>query len=250
MGTSVIRAMLILEECGTTLDGRIELDREDVLELKQAICSIKYEAPPPVLKALDRLTEYAAGHPNHDTDEIVREARSAIRLQSIETEDFEKWVDSLWEQFDWIFQDWAKDCRPGECKAEKWKCPGDMLRLDHNQFREAARIILSRWGRLPVLETSPSLLKPPLCEVLDCAWENSIAPSGDPDDWQAHYGYAAIILALRDWLVPGEDFDLRPPTDGGLIAGVEWCVGKERQRIRAQLTAEAIRAQSCTPKVK
>lgn len=223
MDTSVIRAMRILEECGTTLDGRIELDREDVLELKQAICSIKYEAPPPVLKALDRLTEYAAGHPNHDTDEIVGEARSAIRLQSIETEDFEKWVDSLWEQFDWIFQDWAKDCRPEECKAEKWKCPGDMQRLDHVQFREAARTVLSRF------QYKNSIKHRPL------------------DGREAHHIYATLILSLRDWLVP-EEAELE---DDGTCDGIDFMEElaryEERQRLRAQLTAEANRAQSYNP---
>lgn len=104
-----------------------------------------YNAPPSVLKALDRLAEYATANPNHDTDSIVMEARSAIRLQSIEAEDFEKWIDSLWEQLDWVFGEWAKECRPAECKAEKWGCPGDMQRLDHVQFREAARTILSRF---------------------------------------------------------------------------------------------------------
>lgn len=207
-----------------------------------------YDAPPSVLKALDRLAEYAAANPNHDTDSIVREARSAIRLQSIEAEDFEKWVDSLWEQFDWVFGEWAKECRPAECRAEKWKCPGDMQRLDHVQFREAARTILSRfhYNNRPLKGVN----KGTLWEVLDCAWENSIAPSGDPDDWQTHHGYEAIILALRDWLVPEEDLDLRPPTDGGLISGVEWCVGKERQRLRAQLTAEANRVQHLNPGAK
>lgn len=29
--------------------------------------------------ALDRLTEYAAGNPNHDTDEIVRAARAELK---------------------------------------------------------------------------------------------------------------------------------------------------------------------------
>lgn len=62
---------------------------------------------------------------------------------------------------------------------------------------------------------------------------------GEPD----RFTRAAEIRALRDWLVPEEDLDLRPPTDGGLIAGVEWCVRNERQRLRALLTTEVDRAE-------
>lgn len=32
----------------------------------------------PIRIALDRLHEYAVGHPNHDTDEIVAAARTAL----------------------------------------------------------------------------------------------------------------------------------------------------------------------------
>ena len=78
--------------------------------------------------------------------------------------------------------------------------------------------------------------RPPLWEVMhEAFWR---CPK---ENWRLSSAY--MIRALRDWLVPEEALGLRPPTDGGLITGVEWCVGKERQRLRAMLTAEADRAE-------
>lgn len=91
--------------------------------------------------------------------------------------------------------------------------------------------------------TTPNLL--PLWQVMRDAYDKAPMPPvafRNCDDIGRHF-MAAEIRALRDWLVPEEDLDLRPPTDGGLIAGVEWCVGKERQRLRALLTTEADRAE-------
>ena len=86
--------------------------------------------------------------------------------------------------------------------------------------------------------------KPPLWRVMFDAYDASPpAPAEADNDWTDRRGYAAEIRALRDWLVPEEALGLRPPTDGGLITGIEWCVGKDRQRLRALLTAEADRAE-------
>lgn len=226
--------------------------------------SSMYNAPPSVLRALDRLAEYAAANPNHDTDSIVREARSAIRLQSIEAEDFEKWVDSLWEQFDWVFGEWAKECRPAECKAEKWGCPGDMQRLDHVQFREAARTILSSFPHKKLLFTNCIIHGEPPEPYKDwnqwcIASEASSTIQGvrissikhrPLNDKEAHRTYAAIILALRDWLVP-EEAELEDDyTSDGNDFMEELARYEERQRLRAQLTAEANRAQSYNPGAK
>lgn len=113
--------------------------------------------------------------------------------------------------------------------------------------------------------------KPPLWKVMFDAYDTSPpAPVDADNDWTDRHGYAAEIRALRDWLVPEEkeapraEFDCKPrqsynfktnKCDGPFRyqhgdylrrqfkqdeLNLEW---KERQRLRALLTAEADRAE-------
>ena len=64
----------------------------------------------------------------------------------------------------------------------------------------------------------------------------------DPLGAAALAAYAAEIRAVRDWLLPEEIVGEIPPANSGVTGGVEWCVARERQRLRTLLTAEAGRA--------
>lgn len=72
--------------------------------------------------------------------------------------------------------------------------------------------------------------KPPLWEVMRRAYDASpLAPMDADDDWTDRHGYAAEILAVRDWLaIELRRLDVDVP---------------ERNAIRAMLTAEADRAE-------
>lgn len=67
-----------------------------------------YNAPPSVLRALDRLAEYAAANPNHNTDEIVREARSAIAAQLSKEDVYSIYVTIIIALRDWLVPEEAE----------------------------------------------------------------------------------------------------------------------------------------------
>lgn len=82
----------------------------------------------------------------------------------------------------------------------------------------------------------------PLWEVMRRAYDVSPPVPVDADlDWIDRHGYAGEIRALRDWLVPEESEPAWHLANGDV--NPQWDRWKERQRLRALLTAEADRAE-------
>lgn len=77
--------------------------------------------------------------------------------------------------------------------------------------------------------TTPTPDRPPLWRVMHNAFLSSTL-SGE----EGHQGFTQEIRAMRDWLVPEEE---------ALADFAGWFRYRERQLLRAQLTAEAERAE-------
>ena len=81
-------------------------------------------------------------------------------------------------------------------------------------------------------------LSPVAQEVFQVAEESSW-------DWpsmqQAHFStiVAAALRATANGIIPEETLEAIPPREGGALAGVEWCVATDRQRIRSELLSIA-----------
>lgn len=78
----------------------------------------------------------------------------------------------------------------------------------------------------------------PLWKVLEAAYFKGRSPG-----FAEGPGYAAEIRALRDWLVPEEKAPPQRQDIGGWNSWHDNLCWKERQRLRALLTAEAERAE-------
>ena len=81
--------------------------------------------------------------------------------------------------------------------------------------------------------TTPTPDRPPLWRVMHDAFLSSTL-SGE----EGHQGFAAEIRALRDWLVPEE-----PEPEPGDRYEQRHIIWRHNHRLRAQLTAEAERAE-------
>jgi hypothetical protein len=139
----------------------------------------------PIHIALDRLHDYAVGHPNHDTDEIVEAARTALAQSEPEGPTNEE-IDAL-ERKCWKLESLVEY---DPCTGFSEVFPKDET-FDHRAFAHA---VLKRWGH-PTIEPVPVAERPwereGWCDAEQACWA-----IGHRDRWERVY------VPGRDWSNP------------------------------------------------